>query len=224
MKCECVRVSQCIVRLISQQPPAETLFFISISNGSEGKPFKWHANCCNGLFPCTSSAPAPLLQPLYSPFTLYYNDLLPSLSFFLLFCMHTWAQIWEWQFNKKCFSIKQTKGENASINTHLQTTRISRWLGFYIFASNVLQQKLMYRHINQASQVTNAVIPPIHITVMNESLLHSLSLSFKHSWQLVSVLLLSFHLVAHRFIHVHCVKVDGKDAKSERHWRHIPVN
>lgn len=57
--------------------------FISISNGCEGKLFKWHTNCCNGLFFCTSRAlslslSAPLSQPLSSPFTLYYNDLLPS--------------------------------------------------------------------------------------------------------------------------------------------------
>lgn len=121
-ECGRAHASQGIVRLISQQPPAERLFFISISNGSEGNLFKWHANCCNGLFRCTSPAPAPLLQPLYSPFTLYYNDLFCSFLS-LSGSTLTWAQTWEWQFNEKCFSIKQTKGENASINTHLQTSR-----------------------------------------------------------------------------------------------------
>lgn len=43
-------------------------------------------------------------------------------------------RICDWQFNEKCFSINQTKGERASISTHLKTTRAC--LGdFYVFLS-----------------------------------------------------------------------------------------
>lgn len=75
-------VSQRIVRLISQQPPAETHCFISISNGFEGKLFKWHANCSNGLFLCTS----PVLALSHrSPF---YNLSLLLSHCIIMTCSH----------------------------------------------------------------------------------------------------------------------------------------
>lgn len=132
MKCVCF--SNYIVRLISQQPPVDTHFFISISNSSLGKLFKWHTNCYNGLFP------APLLLP-HSSFTtplLSFHTILMTYSrlssFFPCSVFHSMNL---WQFNEKRFSIIQTKEENASIKTHLQTTQISRWMRFFMFPSNI---------------------------------------------------------------------------------------
>lgn len=137
---------------------------------------------------------APFLRPLlfYNPSILLSHCIIMTcsvLSFSLSssWSTHTRAQIWEWQFNEKCFSIKQTKGENASINTHFQTTRtfLDGWDFLRVCLKHTnTQQRLMYRHINQVSQVTNAIIPLIHVMWMNESLF--------------PVILLSFYLFAHR--------------------------
>lgn len=129
---------------------------------------------------------APLLCPLlfYNPSILLSHCIIMTcsvLSFSLSssWSTHTRAQIWEWQFNEKCFSIIKTKGENASINTHFQTTRtfLDGWDFLRVCLKHTnTQQRLMYRHINQASQVTTAIIPLIHVMWMNESLFLSLSL------------------------------------------------
>jgi len=110
MKSEGVCPSLCIVKLISQQPPAETHCLIPISNGRDGKLFKRLTNCCNGLFSCTSPALSPVPLSFYNLSLLLSHCVIMTCShppFSLLFHAHRFVSD---SLIRSAFPLNRQKG------------------------------------------------------------------------------------------------------------------